>query len=365
GVAAQLGLATKQSPWHARRWLGWGTTLTAELPQTFAELRAGRTTEWRALLVARETVWLSRADRAEVDERLAPQLEALGDRQVEHTARAHAQRLDPAGAAERRRIAERERRVTLRPLPDTMTSLSATNTVARGVEMYARLRRDADALVGTGESGGRTRDQVMADLLYQRVTGRDSASGPAVEVDLLVSAESLLGTNQGNRGRDDSALLGAEGVVPVPVPAGLAREIVADSSRAWVRRLFTAPATGELIAMESRRRLFTDAQRRFIRARDQVCSTPYCGAAIRHIDHARPAELGGPTAERNGNGKCVACNIAKQARGWRQSPLLGGRATITTPTGHVYSSRPPRPPGTGPQPDPLPDVVWHLMHDAA
>jgi hypothetical protein len=118
----------------------------------------------------------------------------------------------------------------------------------------------------------------------------------------------------------------------------------------WLRRLFTRPADGQLAAMESRRRLFTADQRHFVRMRDQTCRQPWCDAPIRHIDHVRPAEDGGPTDVINGQGYCVACNHAKQAPGWHAEPPRPGRPdiVITTPTGHRYRSRAPDPPGARP-----------------
>ncbi|MBE7189557.1 HNH endonuclease, partial [Jatrophihabitans endophyticus] len=90
-------------------------------------------------------------------------------------------------------------------------------------------------------------------------------------------------------------------------------------------------------------------------------TTPYCGAPIAHIDHARPADHGGPTTVHNGNGKCAACNHAKQAPGWHQSP--GRHGTITTPTGHHYRLRPP-PPLRPPERSPVVDHFWHALHAA-
>src|SRR6185437_10107190 len=55
GIAAQVGLARRVSPFQASRYVGWSTILTTELPRTFAALQAGRVSEWRAMLVARET----------------------------------------------------------------------------------------------------------------------------------------------------------------------------------------------------------------------------------------------------------------------------------------------------------------------
>jgi hypothetical protein len=45
GIAQQVGLAKRTSPFHARRYVGWASILTAELPHTFARLQAGETTE--------------------------------------------------------------------------------------------------------------------------------------------------------------------------------------------------------------------------------------------------------------------------------------------------------------------------------
>jgi hypothetical protein len=79
GIAAQVALAKRCSPHAAARFVGWAKILTTELPGTFAALQRGAITEWRATLLARETVFLSRDDRARVDAQLAPRLEQLGD----------------------------------------------------------------------------------------------------------------------------------------------------------------------------------------------------------------------------------------------------------------------------------------------
>ena len=218
-------------------------------------------------------------------------------------------------------------------------------------------------MLGRGEAGGRTRDQIMADTLVERLTGQTTATGVPVEVELILTADNLLGSDT-KESSDEPALLCTEGLTPIPIPAPVARDLIADAPRAWLRRLFTHPRAGELAAMDSRHRLFTDAQRRLIRYRDQYCSTPYCGAPIRHIDHARPAEHDGRTTLHNGNGKCVACNHAKQAPGWRQTP--GRHGTITTPTGHRYDLSPPQPPGPGRphEHSAVVDLFWNALRAA-
>ena len=75
----------------------------------------------------------------------------------------------------------------------------------------------------------------------------------------------------------------------VPVPTSWAQAAV------WLRRLFTHPVTGQLVAMESRARPFPPALRRLLVVRDQVCRTPWCDALVRHGDHVVPVARGGRT----------------------------------------------------------------------
>ena len=117
---------------------------------------------------------------------------------------------------------------------------------------------------------------------------------------------------------------------------------------AWLRRVWTRPGDGQLVAMESRRRMSPAGLRRLLGVRDQLCRTPWCGAPVRHIDHVVPVAEGGRTSAANGQGLCEACNYAKEAPGWRARPGpdgAGDEVTVETPTGHRYTSRPPPLPG--------------------
>ncbi|QTG79370.1 HNH endonuclease [Arthrobacter crystallopoietes] len=128
-----------------------------------------------------------------------------------------------------------------------------------------------------------------------------------------------------------------------------------------MRRLYTAPGTGQLLGMDSRARSMPAGMQRVIQARDQLCRTPWCDAPIRHHDHVVPWRNAGQTSEVNGQGLCEACNLAKEADGWHAQTVPGPRHTVetTTPTGHTYQSTAPALPGTPPapateQPDELP-----------
>ena len=342
GIAAQVGLALRVSPHRAQRYVGWSKILTGELPHTFAALAAGVTSEWRAQLVARETIFLTREQRAEVDAVIAPRLERLGDRAVEAETRRLAYQLDPAGFVARARAAANERRISIRPAPDTMARLTTLLPAAQAVACFAALGKAADSTTAAGDERGR--GQIMADTLVERVTGQAVAGDVPVEVNLVMTDRTLLS------GDGEPAVLTGYG----PIPAGIARRLITDASATtptWLRRLFRSPRTGELVTMESRRRLFTSAQRHYLTVLDQTCTTPWCGAPIRHLDHAEPSLDGGPTDLRNGRGTCTACNYAKQAPGWHTTIRRRGRGReiiTATPTGHAYRHRSPDPPGTAP-----------------
>ena len=138
-----------------------------------------------------------------------------------------------------------------------------------------------------------------------------------------------------------------------PVPAAVVRDLVSvvvtdETAKATLRRLYRHPSSGQLVAMESRARIFPKGLAMFIGLRDQTCRTPYCDAPIRHHDHATPARHGGETSARNGLGACAACNYAKEASGWQVTTTdEQGRHTAEyrTPTGATYHSTAPPLPG--------------------
>ncbi|QDW30238.1 DUF222 domain-containing protein [Arthrobacter sp. KBS0702] len=342
GVGAQIALARRESPAKGGRLLGLAKALVTEMPHTLAALETGRLNEWRATLLVRETACLPSADRTAVDEELAPDTGAFdgaGDRAITAAARAAAYRRDPRSATDRAAHAETERHVSLRPAPDTMCYLTALLPVAQGVAVHAALTRAADAARSDGDT--RSRGQLMADALVERTTGKAGGIS-GIEIQLIMTDRTLF------QGDSEPARLPGYGIVP----AGWARTLAGpdrnQTMAVWLRRLYTAPATGDLVAMDSRARLFPPGHRRFIQARDHTCRTPYCDAPIRHLDHIIPWHNGGTTNLGNGAGLCEACNHTKETPGWNAQPRPGPRHTLqlTTPTGHNYHSTAPPLPGT-------------------
>ena len=331
-VAAEVALARHESPHKGAQLLGLAWVLVREMPCTLAAFTSGQISEWRASLVARETACLSRQDRELVDARLGERLATLSDRQVIAEARRVAYRLDPHSVVARVANAEADRRVSIRPAPDCMARVSALLPVAQGVAVYAALTGSAATARAAGDARGK--GQVMADTLVERVTGQAAAAQVPVEVQVVITDQALLGDS------DEPARLTGLG----PIPAGIARRlarVAADGDQLWVRRLYSRPDDGTLVATESTRRLFPAGLKALIRTRDEVCRTPWCGAPIRHIDHITPFHAGGATVADNGQGLCERCNQVKEAPGWHAAPATDGSVLLRPPTGHQHVSRPP------------------------
>ncbi|NYG55937.1 HNH endonuclease [Nocardioides perillae] len=364
GVALEIALATRTSPHCAQRRLSTAKLLLAEMPHTFARLTDATLTERQATALLAHTAGVDLAIRTAVDEQLCADpdmLTGLGERQVDAEAARLVARLDPAGVAARAAKAARDRHVTSRPAPDTMCRVSALLPVAQGVAVIAALRAAADTARTTGDP--RTRGQVMADTLVQRTTGQTTAQAVPLAVGLLLPATTALptpdATSAGSTGATlEPAWLTGHG----PLDALTTRELLThawsdDHARAasTLRRLFTDPASGALVAMDTRSRAVPTGLAAFVHTRDLgICRTPWCDAPIRHTDHAHDHARGGATSEPNLQGLCEACNYAKQAPGWHHQPLTDQPAPtragphhveVTTPTGRTYLSRSPDLPG--------------------
>lgn len=412
GVAAQVALARRESPARGNRILGFAKALQTEMPCTMRALSEGRISEWRATLLVRETACLSVENRRLVDREVAGDpmgLEGLGDGRLVGRIRRITQRIDQEALVRRAAKAAADRYVSCRPAPDTMTYLTGLLPVAQGVAVFAALSREADSLRARGDERGR--GQIMADTLVQRVTGLAQADRVPLEVQLVMTDRTLLAgsdepaylqgygvvpamwardavrkTRSGDEATGNGSVGTPTGGGRLGTPTGCGsvgnatsrsvgsagrgstgngnagRAPTLDAGREcpaapdgqsvspdlWLRRLYTAPGSGELIGMDSKARFVPASLARFISVRDQTCRTPWCNAPIRHRDHIQPHRTGGSTHAGNLQGLCEACNQAKEAPGWgTENTEKTGRHTvaITTPTGHTYQSTAPPLPG--------------------
>lgn len=360
-VGSQLGLARRIGPRLGTRFLGVSRAME-EMPHTRTAMQSGSIGEWQATQLVAQTAFLSLDDRQRVDESVKELLGKVSDRRLIAAAQAAAYRADPEAFTARRAKAESERRVSLRPAPDCMTLLTALLPVADGVACYAAL--NGAGQVPTSPDDTRGKGARTADTLVERITGRparlvppaaitpqhdatsadpgNQPTGPEsgqqklpspIAVNLLVPMESLTGDAEGH--------LDGFG----PIPADLVREFLSEHETAGglIRRVFTVPESGQLVAMDSRARAFPGLLAAFVRLRDQVCRTPFCGAQIKHIDHIQPVAEGGQTSVHNAGGDCERCNYTKEHPDLRVS----GDADeyVVRARGIEATSRPPSPPG--------------------
>lgn len=341
GLCSEVALARRDAPVRGSRHLGLATALVREMPYTLAALECGALSEWRATLIVRESACLSIEHRRELDAELCADVsrfDGWGDKRVAAEAMKIAARLDVAAVVDRTAKAAGDRCVTVRPAPNSMVYLSALLPVAQGVGVYAALKRQADTTFDD-----RSRGQIMADTLVERVTGRPADQPVSVALNLVMADTTLFG------GDDCPGWLQGYGPVPAAVVRNLVGGAVVDEkAKASLRRLYRHPGSGQLAAMESRSRTFPKGLAAFIGLRDQTCRTPYCDAPIRHHDHATPDRAGGPTSAINGLGACEACNYTKEAPGWCVTTTAqdgAHTAEYVTPTGAVYRSTAPPLPG--------------------
>jgi uncharacterized protein DUF222 len=370
------------SPASAARQVTFAKEWAADLPAVFDELRAGRISEWAAQVVAQETRDLPRYTRRSIAADLAPDLAAMSVWQTRTAARRLSFTADPAAVLGRARTARSDRRVGIRPAPDTMAVLSAFLPAEQGIAAWANLDRHARTLRTAGDS--RSTGQLMADTLVERLTGQSTAPAIPVEIGLTMTTDALLGHDETPADLDGYG----------PIPADLARDLATrsstpqhvaspdaspdasgdasrdasaglqpdpqrddttDATDVWIRRIFTDPVDDTVLHVDTKRRRFDGVLARLIRRRDQVCRDPFCTAPIRHLDHVHPYRDGGPTTAANGAGLCERGNYAKDMPGWTRQVITKPSTPngyqrevieVTTPTGHRYTSSPP--PALGP-----------------
>ncbi len=234
-IAAQIGLAAHVSSAQGSRRLGVARALATDLPHTRALLAAGRISERLAETIVDQTSHLDPEQRRLVDKQLAETgLETMGFRQAEAAVKKASYETDPAGYTSRGRTARKDRRVTLRPAPDTMSVLSGLLPVEQGVACLAALRQHADGLIATGATDGRTRDQILADTLVERLTGQARAVDVNVEVGIVIPVDLLIDPDSPATGD-----LTGHG----PLPAGIVRDLLRETGGTrWWRRLFSHPS---------------------------------------------------------------------------------------------------------------------------
>ncbi|MFE5774886.1 DUF222 domain-containing protein [Brachybacterium sp. NPDC056505] len=421
-TAGEIRMASRVSPAIASARLHSGRRLVRDMPRMFEALADGRIGLDAAHAIGRSSGPLRPEQRGEVDRIIAsrePDLDGASPAQWGREVSALAQQLDPRGEDGRHVRARMQRGVTVTPGPHGMGHVHAHLPALDCAAIQRKLTIEAQSLKAQGDT--RAHAQIMADLFSDTLLGGDEQMDPVhLEVGVVITERTLIAPDHG-----DPAMIEGYGVVPprtvrdeivqrlprperdapqsAPAESAPAQDmpVTADAtpedrrtltdddllspqepaetaaadpfdeeSRLTLRRLFTHPASGELIAMESRARAFPARLGYLVRLRDFRCAGPYCASSIRQIDHIQPHAQGGATSADDGQGLCAHCNSTKELLGtaerageetdphrvhWRSR--LGRTATVSPsplaglpPGGPPVEAPPPgmTPPGTPP-----------------
>src|SRR5690625_681369 len=347
GIEAEVGLARGESPYVGAALTHTATALCTVLPHTMAAVAAGRVSEYHARIVAEQTNHLSDAHRREIDAAIRNRLGKASSAQLRKLVQGHAYRLEPEAAAQRAAQNQDRRGVSLDPAGDGKVYVTAELPTQQGLAVMdaltkltdKRLAAKAKAAKTNGETNGETgnaslsREQTMADVFVELLTGQTTATGVRAEVIVGMDDETLFGD------ADVAAWVPGHG----PLPSRMVEDRVADPAAAkFLRRMYTRPTDGQLVALESRRRRFPKGIANMLLLRDDTCATPGCNSPIEDADHRQPWAAGGPTSWENATGLCKRCNQRKENRGWRYTGTID-ELTVITPTGHRYTvdTRPP------------------------
>ncbi len=362
-AACEVAAALRLSPHTVGGHLETAERLARDLRSTRAALRTGVLTFPKALAVVESTAHLPDEAQQQVEQRVLPRAGTQTQTQLRASLRRAIAQVDPRDHAERHRAAIADRACRKHPLPDGMAGIWLTHSADRIEAAWTAIQSLADlAKTGQTDQGGGvlTAEQRRADAMVD-VFGAILASGtdwlgrtlpdqqrrrPHIEV--VVPASTLLGLD------DEPAELTGYG----PIPADVARRIASEGT--W-RRILTDPATGIVLEAATTRHDPPAQVSETLLARHPICNWFCCTRPARQgdRDHGRKYKDTGTTLLEDLRPYCEYHHLLKDdgKSGWIVENLPDGTTRFTTPTGHVYRTRPVQvgpvlPPESQPTPEP-------------
>jgi len=379
-VAAEIGCVLALGPRAAGSFLATSHALTTGLPRTLEALQAGTISWSHAVVMADETVCLDAAGAAALEAHFldpeAPDsargcpVGQLPAHRFRAKARTWRERHHAESIEKRHAKGVAERRVEFRPDQDGMAWLSAYLPADQAQAGWNRLTAVARGMQGPDEP--RTLTQLRADTFAAAILGststnasgtpagtdeRGTAAGTGEGVDfpssstraqvlVTVPVLSLIGVT------DEPAMLDGYG----PVPASMARALVADGAGSFYRVLVD-PRDGAPLEIGRTSYRVTKAMRAWLRMRDGKCPFPGCSnnSLDTEADHLLAWANGGTTGISNLGQPCPKHHKLRHTTGWKPTPATKNEPPgWTSPTGRHYASEhqdwePPRwPPGFQP-----------------
>ncbi len=217
--------------------------------------------------------------------------------------------------------------------PDIAASLllSTGNTLTgTGDTTAAAATEPASVDEGTGNDDGTS---TAAGSRPVREIGKVPA--PRADVLVMVPVASLLGAT------DEPAVLDGFG----PIPASMARKLVADGAESFYRVLVD-PRDGAPLEIGRKNYRLTETIKRWIRMRDAKCNFPGCTNRTpdNETDHLQAWEHGGTTGASNLGQLCPKHHRLKHHSQWTPDPATENEPPgWTSPTGRHYNHEHPDP----------------------
>ena len=317
-ATAEVACALTVSERSADALLAESATLTTRLPLTLAALQAGSISWQHARVMCDETSGLDPAAAAALEAhfldpeapfaaRGCPAGELVPGR-FRAKARSWRERHHPVSIEARHRKGAEERRLDIMPDRDGMAWFSAYVTADVAAGVWARATEAARAMQGPAES--RTLTQLRTDvatswLLAGVVEGTPS---PKAQVLVTVPVFSLMDVGA------EPATLDGYG----PIPASMARRLVADGATSFLRVL-TDPRSGAPLEIGRTSYRVSKAMRQWLRLRDGRCPFPGCSnqSLDNEADHLLAWSDGGGTGISNLGQPCRKHHRLKHTSRWK------------------------------------------------
>ena len=326
--------------------------LTTSLPRTLAALQSGTISWAHARNMVDQTIGLDPAAAAALEKHfLDPDAKhpAKGSHigeipayRFKARARTWRERFHPESLEKRHAKGVADRRVEYWPDQDGMAWVAACLPADQASAIWNRLTAIARGMQGPGED--RTLPQRRADTFTgglltsgsptptNATTGfgddgtAGSGQGPSIRAQVLVTVPvfSLMGLT------DEPAMLDGYG----PIPASMARELVANGAESF-HRVLVDPRDGAPLEIGRTSYRVTKAMRNWLRLRDGKCPFPGCsnGSLDNEADHLLAWHKGGTTGISNLGQPCPKHHRLRHTSGWKPTP-----ATKNEPPGWISPS---------------------------
>lgn len=235
-------------------------------------------------------------------------------------------------AARRHTRAMADRRVVHTPLDDGMSWIGALVPTHKAVAIMGRLTASAKR-TQRHERGGRTRDQIRADLFVSWLTGEGTPTAVKTKLFVTIPVQLLAGEPVPV---EQARIVGGDTIDPLT-----AKQMFLDAKT--FRRVITDPIQGVVVNMDRRTYRPTRAQRDWLILQHGTCSRDGCSrlAVEADIDHDRPWAHGGNTNLTDLRPLCPRDHVHRHRTRARYRTRPDRSVEVTTPTGFVSDAPPP------------------------